>query len=419
MKGILLEASKDYKSFHRILQPATRGCEGFYDLVNQPIPMRLLHLSTAVPEQKLSTKALLTRFPCDLPEDVKRNIHHLGVSSRHLIEHGDLRAKSEAMMREESVLRLCSKACTRVVEDAGFSLKELDYLITTYDASPILCPGLSQPLARRLGFEPYIKQVNIQGVACTAFSKALELAEDHLARNPNDHVLICISGVNSYWFYNQVRGLKRVLEMGQIKTVKDVEQRQREMRKWIATIEFFLFGDGVASLIVAREGRGLSLDKKVEVVNLKDGDHLAGYTQLSTLVEPFTFGFWPHLAKEIPTLGLQYVQVVLQRLFGGAMLQSMRDVKKLAVHTGSKKILELITANYQIPPGKLRESFHVLDRYGNLAGASLPFILHEITSKKGLTEGDRLLSVGYGWGFAASACSFTFKNQVPFHMNQT
>jgi len=372
--------------------------------------MRILQLSTAVPEKKLTTRDLLTIFPCDLPEDVERNIYNLGVSSRNLIEHVDLSLKSEAMMREESVLSLCSKACTHTVEDAGLSMKELDYLITTYDASPILCPGLSQPLSRRLGFEPYIKQVNIQGVACTAFSKALELAEDHLARSPDDYMLICISGVNSYWFYNQVRGLESVMEMSKIKTVKNAERRRREMRKWIATIEFFLFGDGVASLIVAGEGEGFSLEGMAEVVNLEEKDHLAGYTQLSTLAEPFTFGFWPYLGREIPRLGLKYVQVVLQRLLGEDVLKSMREVKKLAVHTGSKKILELITENYQIQPEKLSESFKVLNKYGNLAGASLPFILHEITSKKSLTEGDRLLSVGYGWGFSASACSFRFKN---------
>ena len=283
--------------------------------------MRILQLSTAVPEKTLTTEDLLTLFPCDLPEDVEQNIYNLGVSSRNLIEHADLSSKSEAMMREESVISLCSKACTRVVEDADMSIKELGYLITTYDANPILCPGLSQPLSRGLGFEPYIKQVNIQGVACTAFSKALDLAEDHLARSPDDYVLICISGVNSYWFYNQVRGLESVMKMSKIKNVKNAERRRREMRKWIATIEFFLFGDGVASLIVAREGKGFALEGMAEVVNLEEKDHLAGYTQLSTLAEPFTFGFWPHLGREIPTLGLKYVQVVLQRLLGEDVLK--------------------------------------------------------------------------------------------------
>jgi len=44
----------------------------------------------------------------------------------------------------------------------------------------------------------------------------------------------------------------------------------------------------------------------------------------------------------------------------------------------------------------------VLREYGNLAGASLPFILERIVSGGKLSRGDIVLMVGYGWGFSAS-----------------
>ena len=88
----------------------------------------------------------------------------------------------------------------------------------------------------------------------------------------------------------------------------------------------------------------------------------------------------------------------------------MKTAKKLAVHTGSQKILGLIAKRYKVPPEKLGESFEVLRKYGNLAGASLPFILEKAVSENEFSEGDVILALGYGWGFSASACSLEFKS---------
>jgi len=51
----------------------------------------------------------------------------------------------------------------------------------------------------------------------------------------------------------------------------------------------------------------------------------------------------------------------------------------------------------------------VLREYGNLAGASLPFILERIISENKFSKGDIILTLGYGWGFSASACLLEFQ----------
>jgi 3-oxoacyl-[acyl-carrier-protein] synthase III len=53
---------------------------------------------------------------------------------------------------------------------------------------------------------------------------------------------------------------------------------------------------------------------------------------------------------------------------------------------------------------KLNESHFVLKEYGNLSGASLPFILDKISSENRISKGDVVVLLGYGWGFSASAC---------------
>lgn len=365
--------------------------------------MQILQLATAVPERSYSTDEMLKAFPCPLPDGVKQNVANLGVSRRYLMEQKHLTHDGETILSEDGVVDLCTNACTSAVRKSGLSIKDIDYLIVAYDANPFLSPGLSQLLVPRLGLDPHINNVNSQGVASTAFPKTLELAQNRLALHPEDHVLICVSGVSSYWFQNQVRGIKNVMEISRIGLIEDEDRRRLELRKWVATMEFFLFGDGVAAAVVAKRGDGLSVKGMAEVTNAGKKDYLAGYARLTTLNEPFRFGFYSHLDKEIPNLGSQYTSMVLEELLG-KNAHVIREAKKWAVHTGSEKILSLLAERHGIEKEKLRESHEVLNEFGNLAGASLPFILQRIVSKGTLSNGDIILMVGYGWGFSAACC---------------
>jgi predicted naringenin-chalcone synthase len=378
--------------------------ESFYNFPFNIIDMQILRLATALPKECYSTEELLKSFPCTLPERVRENVFNLGVVSRCLIEQQPKAAlQGETACDERGLLNLCSDACSKAVKEAKLTLKDIDYLVATYDVSPFLSPGLSQLLIPNLGLDPYVKYVNAQGIASTAFPKALELAQNHLALHPDDRVLICVSGVSSYWFQNQVRGMSNVIEISEINKIKDEARRQLELRKWVATMEFFLFGDGVASAVVANSSHGLSVKEIVEVTNVGKDDHLAGYTRLTTHNQPFKFGLYSHLGKEIPELGAQYTSIVLKRLLAKDP-KIIATAKKWAVHTGSEKILNLLSEHHGISPGKLEESRTVLKECGNLAGASLPFILNRIVSGNELVEGDIVLMLGYGWGFSAAAC---------------
>ncbi len=373
--------------------------------------MQILQLSKAVPRNEYSTEELIEAFPCRLADGVKQNVLNLGVSKRYLMDLIVSTCKRETIISEKKLVNLCLEACEDTLEKADLSIKDVGYFIAAYDANPFLCPGLSHLLIRKLGFDPYIKHVNVQGMACASFTKALELAEDHLATHSHDNVLLCASGVNSYWLINQLRGLRDVMGIRQIRLIKDETKQQMELRKWIATMEFFLFGDGVASCVVAREGDGLSVDKVIDVTNFRENDYLAGYARIAALNELFKFGFYSHLGKEIPKLGVEYTALAIKKLLGKNAETTMKTAKKWAIHTGSEKILNMMTEHYKIPYEKLKESYEVLDEYGNLSGASLPFILEKIVSENKFSKGDIILMLGFGWGFSASACMLEFQKQ--------
>ena len=306
-------------------------------------------------------------------------------------------------MDEKPLIKLCKEACKNAIQEAGTSAKNIGCLIAAYDANPLLSPGLSQVLIPKLGLDPYVRHVNAQGIASTAFGETLALAKDYLAAHPQDSVLICISGVSSYWFQNQVQGMSEVMEISKINEIADRARRQFELRKWVATMEYFLFGDGVAAAVVAENGRGIRIDNIVEVTNIEEADCLAGYSRLSRLDQPFKFGFHSYLDKEIPKLGVKYTELALERLFGKNVAK-MKGVKKWAVHTGSQKILDGLAEHNGISHEKIAESHQILKDYGNLSGASLPFILQKILSTTNFSKGDNIVLLGYGWGFSASAC---------------
>ena len=53
-----------------------------------------------------------------------------------------------------------------------------------------------------------------------------------------------------------------------------------------------------------------------------------------------------------------------------------------AVHPGGPAILDSVEAALALAPGKLAASRHVLSEYGNLAGASVIFVLDELRRRR-------------------------------------
>jgi len=369
--------------------------------------MRLNWLSIAVPKYKYSTKEMIEVFPEELSGDFKQNILNLGVSGRYLVYPLDLLFESKLKTTDvDPVAEVCVSACRKTLDDSGVKPNEIDYLIATYDSSSFLCPGLSNYLLSELGLGADVKHVSVQGMACSAFVRAIQLAEDHLAKHQDGNVMISLSGVNSPWFGNQVRALRNVRGMDEIKIISNYDLRARELRKWVAVIEFFLFGDGAACAIASNNEDGPEVRHVASVTNLKQADFAAGFARLLSSDVAFLFEFESGLSKDIPNLGLEYTSVVLKRLFETE--KYAKDAKKWLMHTGSRRILDSISKSYGLAYNKMKESYEILERYGNLAGASLPFILEKTLREGGLKQGDYAVMLNYGWGFSANASLIKF-----------
>ena len=80
----------------------------------------------------------------------------------------------------------------------------------------------------------------------------------------------------------------------------------------------------------------------------------------------------------------------------------------MTLHTGSKKILDGTAEYHGIDHKTLKKSYEVLANYGNLAGASLPFILERILHGGEVRHGNYGVILDYGWGFSAGGALIKF-----------
>ncbi len=334
--------------------------------------MGIVQMASKTPRQEYSTKKLIDEFK-GISSEVEQNIKNLGVERRFLA--------FTPKGRREEVSEVCFSALNLALKKMGLNEGELSNLIATSDASDYLSPGLSGILVSKLG-NPKITHFNLQGMACIAFPKALKLAS-----GMDGYTAIVLSGVNSGWFVNQARHLEDVKGPEEIKKLPKGKQ-ENETRKWLAVIQACLFGDG-ASAIICGPG-GMEIEKSSSITNLKKDDYKSAYFSLRNN-HGFKTETIAHLDR-LGDLGASYCREAVKSL-------GTKDAEKWALHTGSKKILDAVAKELGIRKKSAIESYEVLRDYGNLAGASLPFIVERAMDKGAMD----CIALGYGWGFASCA----------------
>jgi len=355
--------------------------------------LRILGVETATPPHRYSTEELLEKFPSRLSDEVVHNVLNLGVRSRFLA----FSLGREFTRRDGvTVSSLCKAAAETLFESTGTSPARVGLMIATSDYSDLLSPGLSDVVLRGVGLGPGVPTFNLQGMACSAVPRCFQLARAWLRDRPTDSILVLVSGMNSGWFVKRIRKTSRVLSPAEIRA-RDRSRawKERELQKWIATVQAFLFGDGVSALLLADGPGPIEVERIGHVTNLDPDDWKGGYIGLSGSDR---LELVSSMSKEIDVMGERYVHSVIERV----LPDGFGDISHWLLHTGSRRILDRLVSSLGIAEQQVEESYAVLADYGNLGGASLPFILKEVVDR---SRGGRGCMVGFGWGFSASGCS--------------
>jgi len=89
---------------------------------------------------------------------------------------------------------------------------------------------------------------------------------------------------------------------------------------------------------------------------------------------------------------------------------SMEQVSLLIPHQANQRIIDVSAKRLKLKPEQV---FSNLDRYGNTSAASIPIALCEAVEQGRISDGDRLILVGFGAGLTWAAAAIEWGVQVP------
>jgi len=163
-----------------------------------------------------------------------------------------------------------------------------------------------------------------------------------------------------------------------------------------------LFADGAAAALVTPDefgGHGLHIDDFYSEVFSKGKKDMSWELSSS--------GFLMTLSGYVPEL----IEEDFSRLVGRALDKnkwSTEDISHWCVHPGGRRILDTIHTSMGLPKESLKESYHVLQDYGNMSSPTILFVLKEIMQKIDFSSSQKILGAAFGPGltmetFVASA----------------
>ena len=253
--------------------------------------------------------------------------------------------------------------------------EEITHLITV-SCTGMSAPGLDLQVMELLELPKHIFRTSVNFMGCYAAIHALKLADAFCRLESSARVLIVCTELCTLHF-----------------------QRDPTPDNMASGL---LFADGAAAALVTPDefgGHGLHIDDFYSEVFSKGKKDMSWELSSS--------GFLMTLSGYVPEL----IEEDFSRLVGRALDKnkwSTEDISHWCVHPGGRRILDTIHTSMGLPKESLKESYHVLQDYGNMSSPTILFVLKEIMQKIDFSSSQKILGAAFGPGltmetFVASA----------------
>lgn len=261
--------------------------------------------------------------------------------------------KERRVAQNESVSDMGYKSALSALSDANLDKNEIDMIIVATSSPDKISPSVACTIHEKLKLNKKMPSFDINAV-CSGFVYALTVASSMINSNICNTVLVIATESYS----------------------KNTNWEDRHS---------VFFGDGAGAVIL-----GKSKDGWVHSEILADGSGtgMTGFQQ--PLDQPFIMN-----AKEVWNQAVSVLPDSINKVLSDTNT-NVNDIKMLIPHQPSINILKIIAKEVGLPMSKVKT---VMDRYGNIAGASIPIALHEAIINKEITKGDKILftAIGSGW----------------------
>jgi predicted naringenin-chalcone synthase len=251
--------------------------------------------------------------------------------------------------------------------------------LITVSCTGMSAPGLDLQLMELLDLPRNTWRTSVNFMGCYAAIHALKLADAICNSDPSARVLLVCTELCTLHF-----------------------QREPTSDNIASSL---LFADGSAAALVVHEShqhRGLALAGFYSEVAPKGKKDMAWELSSS--------GFQMTLSNYVPALIEEDFEALATRALQQAGI-SAGNVTEWCIHPGGRKILERIAGCLQLPEGALKDSFEVLDQYGNMSSATILFVLKRMMQRLASHQQPHTI-FGATFGPGLTMETFIAKNQT-------
>jgi predicted naringenin-chalcone synthase len=266
---------------------------------------------------------------------------------------------------QRGALEIAETAVRRVIEQAGWSLGDVDFLATT-TCTGRLCPSLDAHLIRALSLKPAVQRVHVGDTGCASAMVALQQASNHLRAFPGHRAVVVAVELCSAAYYDDDR-----LE---------------------SAVAHAIFADGAGALALATDGPGPAL---VEHRTLFRSEHLPVMGFEYPAGRPRVV-----LSKEVRRIGAAMMKEMAEALLAGQGLKQA-DIRHFVLHSAGRRVIDQAQKLMGLSSADLAHSRSVLQHFGNMSSATVLFVLDELLRAGAAAPGDWGLMIALGPGFAA------------------
>ena len=267
--------------------------------------------------------------------------------------YSKLGIKERRVVEDESVSDMGYKVAVAALADAGVDKEDIDMIIVATSSPEKISPSIACTIHEKLQLQKNIPAFDINAV-CSGFVYALTIASSMIDSGACQRVLLIATEAYS------------------------------KNTNWDDQHCVF-FGDGAGAVILEKSNKGWLYS---ELQANGNGTGMTGFQQ--PLDKPFIMR-----GKEV----WQQAVSVLPNSIKDVLINTntpIEDIAMLVPHQPSINILKTIAKEVGMPMNKVKT---VMDRYANLAGASIPVALDEALKKGEIVEGNKILltAIGSGW----------------------
>lgn len=262
----------------------------------------------------------------------------------------------------EGVSEMGYKAALSVLKNSGVDKEDLDMIIVATSSPEKISPSTACTIHQKLDIVKNVPAFDINAV-CSGFVYAMTMAGSLISSGAFKKIMIIAT--ESYSTHTD----------------------------WDNQHSVF-FGDGAGAIILSDSNEGWIYS---EILANGNGTGMTGFTM--PLEGPFVMR-----GKEVWDQAISVLPDSIRSVLRGTNLD-ISDITMVVPHQPSINILKIIANDINLPFERVKT---VMDRYANLAGASIPIALHEAIECGEIKRGDKILltAIGSGWTWGSIVINY-------------